>query len=128
MQKGGKEMNELSLEGWIAANEFVHGMKLAGPDFSQAKLVSSLNQDTAFSANGMIEPIDWTKQHNDPKGHLDLGGKYECMVVLKVHDGKFVTGPHPAGKPWVCMTGGAQGTAPTLTKTPTYESFVPASN
>jgi hypothetical protein len=127
MQKDGKDIHELSIEGWIAANEFVHGMKLAGPDFSQAKLVSSLNQDTSFTANGMIEPIDWTKQHNDPKGHIPLSGKYECMVVVQVKSGKFVPGPHPAGKPWVCMVGGQQGTAPTLTKTPDYESFAPGS-
>jgi branched-chain amino acid transport system substrate-binding protein len=127
MQKDGKQIHELAIEGWIAANEFVHGLKLAGPNFSQQKLISSLNQETHFTANGMIEPIDWTKQHFDPKGHLNLAGKYECSTLVIVKNGKFVPGPHPAGKPWTCMVGGPQGTAPTLTKTPVYESFAPTS-
>jgi len=127
-QKSGVQVHELAIEGWIAANEFVHGLALAGPNFSQQKLIDSLNQDTNFTANGMIKPVDWSKQHSDPKGHLNVDSKWECFTEVEVKGGKFVTLPHPAGKPWTCMVGGGQGTAPTLTQTPTYESFAPASS
>ncbi len=126
LQKDNFPLRELDIEGWIAALMFVHGLKLAGPNFSQQKLIDSLNQDTNFTANGMIKPIDWTKQHNDPKGHLELDSKWECATNLVIHSGKFVPDEGPPDKPWVCMVGGGQGTAPTLTKTPDYESFAPA--
>ena len=122
-QKSHVQVHELAIEGWIAANEFVHGMLLAGPNFSQQKLINSLNQDTSFTANGMIKPVDWTKQHSDPKGHLNVDSKWECSTAVVVKNGKFVALDHPAGKPWTCMVGGGQGTAPTLTQTPTYERF-----
>ncbi len=125
-QKLGKQVHELTIDGWIAANEFVHGLLLAGPDFSQQKVIDSLNQDKNFTANGMIKPIDWTKQHNNPKGHFDVDSKYDCATLVIVKSGKFVPGPHPAGKPWTCMVGGGQGRAPTLTKTPEYMSFAPS--
>ena len=46
-------------------------------------------------------------------------------VVAMEHDGKFVPVPDvPAGKQWICMTGGPN--APTLTKTPEYQVFGPS--
>ena len=38
----------------------------AGPEFSQAKVIDALNTQTAYTDNGFIQPIDWTKGHNDP--------------------------------------------------------------
>jgi len=130
MQKGNFEVNELSTEGWIAANEFVTGLKYAGPNFSQQKLIDSLNQVTDFRANGMIVPIDWTRQHEDPRGaggrvKPGASGKYDCGSTVTVHDGKFVPLKTPPGKPWICLTGGDN--SPTLTKTPEYMSFAPPS-
>jgi hypothetical protein len=128
MQKGNLTVTELSTEGWIAANMFVTGLKLAGPDFTQQKLIDSLNQDTAFDAGGLIVPINWTYQHNDPRG---AGGQsipkyvspYGCASVLRVKNGEFVPIDTPPGKPWICTSGGAN--APTLTKTPVYRTFAP---
>jgi branched-chain amino acid transport system substrate-binding protein len=121
----GKPVSELPAYGWIAALQFVHGLKLAGPNFSQQKVVDSLNQDTHFDADGMIVPIDWTKQHNDPTGAdgtaNQFAGKYQCVSLTRVRDGKFVPELNEPGKPFTCMVGGAN--APTLTKHATYESF-----
>jgi ABC-type branched-subunit amino acid transport system substrate-binding protein len=130
MNKAGLEINELSTAGWIAANEFVTGMKLTGPEFSQQKLIDSLNQVKDFSADGMIVPIDWTIQHNDPRGPggseiPKYAGKYICSATVRVKGGKFETVPTAPGKPWVCLKGGPN--APTLTETPDYMSFAPAS-
>ena len=125
----GKPLAELPGYGWIDALQLVHGLKLAGPNFSQQKVIDSLNQDTAFTAEGMIVPIDWTRQHNDPTGpngtsKPQFDGKWQCMSMTKIQNGKFVPVFNKPGKQFTCMTGGSN--APTLTKTPTYESFVPS--
>jgi ABC-type branched-subunit amino acid transport system substrate-binding protein len=125
MGKSGKAVSEIPAYGWISALQFAHGLKLAGPSFSQQKLIDALNQDTHFDADGMIVPIDWTKQHNDPEGpnHTvnQYGGKHQCVSLTRVHDGKFVPVLTQPGKPWVCMVGGPN--APTLTKNAVYENF-----
>jgi ABC-type branched-subunit amino acid transport system substrate-binding protein len=128
MGKLGKSPTEIAGYGWINALQMVHALKLAGPNFSQQKVIDSLNQDTNFTAGGMIQPIDWTRQHNDPTGPngttiSKYSGKYNCSSAVKIHDGKFVPVQN-SGKPWTCMTGGDN--APTLTKTPTYMSFAPS--
>ena len=125
MGKLGKPVTEIAGYGWINALQFVHALKLAGPDFTQQKVINSLNQDTSFDAGGMIQPIDWTRQHNDPTGpnhstNSKYSGKYNCSSGVKIHDGKFVP-LQTSGKQWTCMVGGDN--APTLTKTPTYMSF-----
>src|SRR4029078_2159557 len=106
------------------------GWSLAAPDCSHKTFIDSLNQDTAFDAEGMIEPIDWSIQHNDPTGpngttNEKVAGKYICASTVKIHDGKFVPLPEvPAGKQWICMTGGDN--AATRTKTPGDMRFGPS--
>ena len=125
MGKSGKAVSELPGYGWIDALQFVEGLKLAGPNFSQQKVIDSLNQDTHFDADGMIVPINWTKQHNDPGGPNgtanQYAGKYECVSLTEVHNGAFVPVLTKPGKPWVCMSGGPN--APTLTKNAIYANF-----
>jgi ABC-type branched-subunit amino acid transport system substrate-binding protein len=121
-------VDELSSEGWVAANEFVTGLELAGPHFNQQNVISALNTDTHYDADGMIVPIDWTRQHNDPAGpngtvNPAYAGHYNCSSVVRIHDGKFVTFPAvPAGKQWSCLP---TGQPPTLPRSPTYMTFVP---
>lgn len=121
MQKSGKQIYENTVTGWVLANEFVTGLKLAGPDFSQQKLIQALNGVTSFSANGMIVPLDWTKQHNDPDGHPEFSGKWECNSVVKIESGKFVPVYDTPTKPWICFKGGPSATK--LDPKPDYMSF-----
>jgi ABC-type branched-subunit amino acid transport system substrate-binding protein len=127
LHNGKYPVNELSSEGWVAANEFVTGLKLAGPHFGQQQVINALNTQTHYDANGMIVPIDWTKQHNDPAGPNGTinpanQGNYNCSSDVQVHDGKFVPFPGvPAGKQWICLP---TGQPPTLPTTATYETFV----
>jgi ABC-type branched-subunit amino acid transport system substrate-binding protein len=125
MGKSGKPVSEIPGYGWIDALQFVHGLELAGPSFSQQKVIDSLNQDTHFDAEGMIVPIDWTKQHNDPAGANGTAnryaGSYQCVSLTRVRNGKFVPVLTEPGKPWVCMVGGSN--APRLTKNATFENF-----
>jgi branched-chain amino acid transport system substrate-binding protein len=125
MQKANKAPTEMRIEGWILANQFVTGLKLAGPEFSQQKVIDGLNSQTAFTANGLIRPIDWTRQHNDPTGHPEYDYKDDCGIGVKVENGKFVVYSGQGDKPWTCYIGGEQGQAATLTTTPEYKSFAP---
>ena len=119
-------LDELSSEGWVAANEFVTGLKLAGPHFTQQQLINALNSDTNVDANGMIVPIDWTRQHNDPAGpngtiNAANQGHYNCSSDVRIHNGKFVPfADVPAGKQWVCLPNGQPSTLPASA---TYMSF-----
>ena len=77
-------------------------MKLAGPEFSQQKVIDGLNTVTDFSANGFVQPVDWTKQHEDPKTN-PRPGWLDCANFLVVKDGKFVPQYGKPGEPWVCF-------------------------
>jgi ABC-type branched-subunit amino acid transport system substrate-binding protein len=125
LQKKNYSPTEMRIEGWILANQFVTGLKLAGPEFSQQKVIDGLNTQTAYTANGLIRPIDWTRQHNDPKGHPEYDYKDNCFIGVKIQGGKFVMATGQGDKPWTCMVGGPQDQAATLTTTPEYKSFAP---
>jgi len=96
-------VKELTAYGWVIADEFVTGLKLAGPDFSQQKVIDALNSLTAYNANGFIPPVDWTKQHNDPEKDPSALSKLDCGSYVKVQNGKFVAVYDQPGKPWVCF-------------------------
>ena len=99
----GVPVRELTAYGWILADELVTGLKLAGPDFSQQKVVDALNSLTAYDANGLIAPIDWTKQHNDPRKDPSTLSKQDCANFVEIHDGKFVPVWDEPGRAWVCF-------------------------
>lgn len=103
VEKQGVEPVELTQVGWIAALQFYEGLVLAGPEFSQQKVIDGLNTQTDFSADGLIVPIDWTKQHNDPAEDPSAAGRHECATVLRITGGKFVPTFNEPGKPWICF-------------------------
>jgi ABC-type branched-subunit amino acid transport system substrate-binding protein len=121
IDKAGKKMYELTVVGWIIAHEFVTGLKLAGPEFSQQKVVDGLNQVTSYSADGMVTPIDWTKQHNSADGHPEFQGDFDCNSIVKIEGGEFVPVYDKPDKPWICFEGGDAATE--LTPNPPYENF-----
>ncbi len=103
MDKTNKKPSELAMHGWIAATQFVTGLKLAGPEFSQEKVIQALNGLTDFTADGLVAPIDWTKQHADPAKNKDAHAKLDCSNTVIVKDGKFEPVFVQDGKPWVCF-------------------------
>jgi ABC-type branched-subunit amino acid transport system substrate-binding protein len=121
MKKIGKDPIEVATVGWILADEFVTGLKLAGPEFSQQKVIDGLNTVKDFSDNGFIQPIDWTKSHEDPATHPEARGAQECANFTQAKNGKLVAVWGQPGKPWACFkTDAAQ------LVDPTFESFVPS--
>jgi branched-chain amino acid transport system substrate-binding protein len=113
---------ELSEVGWIMGSMFLDGLKLAGPEFTKQKIIDGLNTQTAESPGGLIVPIDWTKQHNDPTNNLAVRGKYECDAVLKIENNKFVPQFTVPGKPWICFD---PNPAAPIPKEVTHMSFAP---
>ena len=66
MDKIGVTPSELAMTGWINAHLAVTGLLEAGPEFDRQKVVDATNKLTAYSADGLIDPIDWTRQHTPP--------------------------------------------------------------
>lgn len=113
------QVTEMTEQGWIAARQFVDALKAAGPNFTWANLVNGWNQQTWYSNGGLVPPIDWTKEHNDP-AILANRSEFECQNFVKVHNGGFVGIYDDGGaKPWVCFN----GTKPDEWETPVNLSF-----
>ena len=119
--KANVKVSELSATGWQVADEFYTGLAMAGPEFSQEKVVAALNTVTDYSDNGFIKPLDWTKYHIDPTTHPEARGDTECANYTRVEGGKLVPVYGQPGKPWVCF----KEDDPTVDN-PTYQSFAPA--
>jgi hypothetical protein len=113
---------ELTETGWIMAQMFVDGLKGAGPEFTQQSVIDYLNQQTAYSAGGLIVPIDWTKAHIDPQAHPEVRSNKECFSLLQIKGGQFVAYNNTPGKPWTCLDA-SQGK--TGEQTPVETSFAP---
>ena len=91
MEKIGKEPVEIATIGWILADQFVTGLKLAGPEFSQQKVI-----DGAEHAHRL------QRQRHDPADRLDQaargpGGesgahaaRSSARTSRRSKDGKFV--------------------------------------
>ena len=96
MKKGGFEQNENSMAGWINADQFVTGLKEAGPDFTRQKVIDAINAEKNFTAHGLLAPLDWSIAHqaDQPEG---------CTVLSKIDNGKFVPSFGQPGKPFVCF-------------------------
>ena len=63
MDETGGEPTEQSMVGWINADLAFQGLLAAGPEFDRQSVVDATNQMTDYDAGGLINPIDWTRQH-----------------------------------------------------------------
>ena len=97
----GGPLAEQTMVGWINADLFLTGLLEAGPSFSRQSIIDSLNQIT-YGADGLINPIDWRRQHNPViEGEPDNDYELECVSYVRMEDGGFV-GFQPA--PWMCWS------------------------
>ncbi len=97
MKKTDGTTNENSLVGWINADEFVTGLKAAGPNFTRQKVVDATNNLTNYTASGIVPAIDWTTAHSKD---------VECFAIEKVVNGGFKPVYGKPGKPFVCFPAG----------------------
>jgi hypothetical protein len=91
--------------GWINAATAYEGLEAAGANFDRAKVIAATNKLTDFTAGGLVQPVDWTRQHqpptpDDPKTH---GYKLECFAFVQVKGGTFQVVGDKA-KPWTCWS------------------------
>jgi ABC-type branched-subunit amino acid transport system substrate-binding protein len=105
MERTDKEVVETSFHGWIAAHQFVTGLKMAGPEFTRESVTAALNTLTDYTADGLIAPIDWTKQHQDPAENPDVRADQQCANFTIAEGGELVSVFAEEGRPWVCLPG-----------------------
>lgn len=115
-----KDPVELTEFGWINSMQFVDGLKGAGPEFTQQKVINYLNSQRAYNAQGLVPPIDWSTGHIDPIKHPEVRLKEQCMPILQIKGGKYVPFETPPGKPYTCLD-----TAKGADQTPVYKSYAP---
>jgi branched-chain amino acid transport system substrate-binding protein len=103
---------EVSLDGWMAADQFVTGLKAVGKNLTQKKLVTALNKETAFNGGGLTTPTNWTKSHfGSPPPY--------CQAEVQVIAGHFVPAfVHPNGQVFTCFDLHSDTPVPPLPGTP----------
>jgi hypothetical protein len=104
MEETGGEVSELAMVGWINADLAFEGLLAAGPEFDRAAVVDATNRMTAYSAGGLLNPVDWTRQHAPAvEGDPSTDYEKECAALVRVVDGAFET-VAPAETPWLCWS------------------------
>jgi branched-chain amino acid transport system substrate-binding protein len=97
MDRAGVKPSENAVVGWINADMFVAGLKAAGPDFSRQKVIDAVNKMTDYRADGILDGVDWTKEHTGLKNPAEA-----CQFLSTIHDSKFDPNFSKPGKPFVC--------------------------
>lgn len=97
MDKRGDPPNEYTTYGWINGVMLVEGLRGAGPNFTQQKVVDALNTLTNDTAGGLLSGIDWTTQHTETRPPED------CAAYVTVKGSEFVPTFVPKGKAFVCF-------------------------
>jgi hypothetical protein len=107
------KVTEIAMRGWINAETAFKGLEDSGPNFDRAKVIDATNKLTAWTAGGLIPPLDYSRQHeastqDDPTTH---GAKYECTAILQVKNGVFQVVGDKA-KPFTCWSNASRDWAP----------------
>ncbi len=97
MEERDKVPSEQGLAGWIDAILLVEGIKAAGKNFTQQKVVDAINEMENFTAKGILVGVPWTRAHAaDPTAP-------GCVAYVQVQDGEFVPVFGQPGQPFVCF-------------------------
>jgi branched-chain amino acid transport system substrate-binding protein len=99
MADTGTDMNELSLAGWISADQFVTGLRAVADsdeDLTRQNLVDALNKISDYDAGGILPGTDWRIAHEKLNNE-------DCLAFLKIEGGKFVPVIGTPGKPFACL-------------------------
>ncbi len=98
----GGPVAEQTMAGWVNADMLVTGLLEAGPSFSRQAVIDSLNRIT-YGAGGLINPIDWSRQHAAVlPGVYDHAYAQECVAYVRIEQGAFTTF---LPEPWMCWPG-----------------------
>jgi hypothetical protein len=110
MERAGSEIAELSMYGWINADTAYRGLEAAGPNFDRAKVIAATNEIEDYTADGLIPPLDFGRQHlppteDDPGTH---GDDPECTALVQVVNGTFKVVGGTKDEPFLCWPGGTR--------------------
>lgn len=94
--------DEVALDGWINAAQFVAGLRAVGKDITQAKVVAAINKTSDFTAGGLMPPVDWTTSHTS------AGPGPFCASYVIAQNGQFVPEfVQPNDEVFVCFKRGS---------------------
>jgi hypothetical protein len=86
---------------------FVAGVKAAGPDLTQQRVIKAVNAMTDFNGGGLTAPANWTDGHSTS---LRIPPNYPvCAASVKVKGTKLepVYVPGKASQVFLCLGAGA---------------------
>jgi ABC-type branched-subunit amino acid transport system substrate-binding protein len=80
--------NDLAFQGYVNAAQFVQGLReeaATHKSLTQANLIAAINKETAFTAGGLIPPVDWKVAHTStPLPYCSALVEVEAKDALKV--------------------------------------------
>ena len=59
--------DDISIQGWINAAQFVAGLRAVGRNLTQRKLVAAINSESYFNAGGIMPPVYWKTDHTSSR-------------------------------------------------------------
>lgn len=95
----------LAIQGWASAALFVDGLRAAGPDLSQRRVVQLTNRLTSFNAGGLIAPVDWADGHSLPRQATSTTPV--CSVYVRVEGRRLQPVLGSGHRVFVCLRLGA---------------------
>jgi hypothetical protein len=79
--------NDLAFQGYVNAAQFVQGLReeaATHKPLTQADLIATINKETAFTAGGLIPPVDWKLAHTStPLPYCSAAVEVEAKDALK---------------------------------------------
>jgi branched-chain amino acid transport system substrate-binding protein len=75
--------DEVAMDGWIAADQFVTGLKAAGKNVTQKSLVAAINKETDYNGAGLTTPVNWKTAHTTATPPY-------CQAGVQVQNSAFV--------------------------------------
>ena len=107
MAKTHSPLTELAMVGWINATLAYDGLLAAGPHFDRPTVLAATNAMTHFTADGLVQPVDWTQAHKPyTQATRSQVKDTECSSIVKVVNGEFQN-VSPKTKPWLCWDSGS---------------------
>src|SRR5579863_6360774 len=89
--------DEVAMDGWMAADQFVTGLKAVGRNLTQKKVVAAINKETAYNGAGLTTPVNWTTAHTTAMPPY-------CQADVQVVNGHFVPAfVQPNGQVFTCF-------------------------
>jgi ABC-type branched-subunit amino acid transport system substrate-binding protein len=91
--------DDAAFEGWVAAAQFVAGLRAAGAHPTRQAVVAAIDRETAFTAGGVMAPVDWRVAHTEAPSP-------SCWGFSEAYGGQLVPAlVHAPGQLLSCFDG-----------------------